>query len=324
MEVPLSELSLEHDTEDQDHTHQMDETTRAVSEKNKSFVEEESPVAYDFASLPKSMYLRASLEPPVEEPARGATSVSAMLQLKHATRERLRQQRREKQREKGRTDMFTNPEKYLVAATARSGNNEENDSASATVTEEMLFLESFCAASHKLDNASVKQSDPVSDRGSSVSPRKGANIPSQPPHDGVSSGCDPLTPQKKKKKPAVKFIPPTPKPFPAIHSRPKSPTKTKPQPEELKFFLPAQQMPSPRMLAASPRLLAAMTFFQKETIDEFGYSSYSDNDEDEADAEHIRVSKQLEREARRRQHEEAEYRSYLKYRETLSTDEVQH
>ena len=313
---------------------EMEEITfGVVQEKSnlESNVQDETPTTYDFTSIPKSMYQRAGAQRPPEEPVRGPTSVNDMIQLKLATRERLRQQRWKKQREKGRIDMFTNPQKYIAPS---SGNVDMK--LEEVASEEKLFLESFCAATRKPDLVDKRGASVPGRPNFSVSPRKGptspshnnpsnTTIPSPVKHDTTGqAGADhsphttSIPPPTKKKKNVVKFIPPTPKPLPVI-SRPKS--TAKPPPDV--FLLPTQQMPSPRMLASSPRLFAAMTFFQKETIDEFGYSSFSDNDEEDVDSGHVQMAKQLERETRRQRREEAEYRNYLKFMESASTEEVQ-
>jgi hypothetical protein len=304
----------------------------------------ETPICYNFESIPKSMYLKEPSVPPAVA-SRGPTSVSEMLKLKNETRERLRQQRWRRQREKCRNDMFTNPDKYITSPR----NREE-------ASDEVLFLESFRVAARKPEAAESLSSLPdrsksrgrsregegegdVSSRSrgnATVSPRKSKSKSKSPGKSarGIknstrlsvdfqstdNSHCDPVNssssspPKNKKQK---KFISPYPKPLPAL--RPKSPPKPRPD----VFLLPAQKIPTSAMLASSPRLLAAMTFFQKESVDEFGYSSYSDNDdEEEIDPEHVLLAKQLEREERRLRHEEAEYRNHIKFMETLSTDQV--
>jgi hypothetical protein len=283
------------------------------------------PVNYDFASIPKNMYLKEPREPPVEV-ARGPTSVSDMLKLKLATRERLRQQRWRKQREQGRNDLFTNPDKYITINTLPADNTQHDEDTS----EEVQFLESFRGASRKPD-FSGQSNDPAATRASAGSPQKGKTARGgQDRNKCKGSSCQStsskaisgaVSSSKQRNKPPQQqqqqFIPPSAKPLPSLGT-----TKPPPPPRPEVFRLPAQKIPSPRMLASSPRLLAAMTFLQKDTIDEFGYSSFSDNDDEEADPEHVQMAKQLEREERRQRREEAEYKNHMKMMETLSTDQV--
>ena len=291
---------------------------------------EPSGVVYDFACIPKSMYLTAPKDfTSTVEPLRPPTSVNDMMNLKKATRERLRQQRYRKLRDKARNDLFTNPEKYIPST----------ECTNETTEEEIMFLESFRSAARKTHHAddNVKDTCVMRTESSSPSPKSSRgkcyherstspslrtgnsynSMTSKENNNILTNNHIPVSPsagnKKKKKK---KFIPPEPRQLPPV-TKPNSPPKSRPE----VFKFPPQKIPSPRELASSPRLLAAMTLFQNKT-DEFGYSSMSDTDGDDADPEHIELVKELDKEKRRRKREEAEYRYYIKHMEGLTSDQV--
>jgi len=284
--------------------------------------EEANAVTYDFSSLPKSMYMTKSAPPPVEVSLRGPTSVNEMIKLKEATRARLRRQKGLQQRDKGRSDLFTNPDKYIALS----------DDVEAS-SEEVLFLESFKNASRKSDltDAGDKSAGSPSQKSPKKSPRKSPrkipqkrlrnDIVDRPgsSHQLLSAPGGvagvPTSPMRKTK--TRPFIPPGPKPLPSL-SKPKSP----PKPRSDVFMLPAQRFPSPRQLSTSPRLMAVMSSFRNIAVDDLGYSSFSDADDDDVNPEHVQMAKQLEREERRARDEEAKYQIYMKIMESFTSDEI--
>lgn len=306
-----------------------------ITKETSKCTEVQDTSTYDFASLPKSMYMKAPAVSPVEEPTRSPSTVNDMLKLKLATRARLREQRLRNKRDVGRTDIFTNPEKYI---------NPCDASVNATdgTSEEMDFLETFCAVARS-KHVHVDADAAGDSRGCRLSSSRLNSCKSPPKKESIdippvkrlaarstkgqhvvfeSEGSEDEEVKKKKKPPKKTFIPPCFKPLPSLGAS-SDPLSGPPLagPEVL-FRMPAQKIPSPRMLASSPRLRAAMTFFQTEVIDEFGYSSFSDNDAEEAYSEHIKIAKQLEKDRMRQQREEAEHKNYVRLMESITTNEV--
>jgi hypothetical protein len=270
------------------------------------------------------MYMKAMPPPPAQDISQnGPTSINDMMKLKQATRERLKQQRLQQQRGCGRNDLFTNPDKYLTPSSSTDGDREE-----------VLFLENFRATTRQIDQPkSARDVLSTTDRSGALSgsPRKhkspknstrgGPGSPNHTltqtattmnTHNAHDRSRSPTHKQQKKK-----FIPPGPKPLPVI-ARPCSPPKPRPE----VFLLPVQKVFSPRHMSPSPRARnSTHSYINHATETDFGYSSQSD-DEGDVNPLHIQIAKQLENEERRLRDYEAEYKNYIKFMETLSTDQV--